>query len=73
MYISSSSGKVGIGTKTPTEKLEVAGNIKASKMIDRDNTNYYIDPFSTSKVVRVEATDYIKAPKICIGGDCRSS
>jgi len=33
-------------------------------MIDRDNIEYYVDPSSTSKMVRIESTDYIRAPKI---------
>jgi len=44
-----SSGNVGIGDSTPSQKLEVAGNISASLMYDRDNTGYYVDPASTSK------------------------
>ncbi len=43
-------GNVGVGTSSPTEKLEVAGSIKADKFIDRNNSAYYLDPASTSKL-----------------------
>ncbi|RDD52172.1 hypothetical protein BA065_03070, partial [Nanoarchaeota archaeon NZ13-N] len=35
---------IGIGTTSPADKLEVVGNIRASAFIDRDNSNYYVDP-----------------------------
>ncbi len=43
-------GNVGIGTTAPSEKLEVNGNVKASMFVDRDNTNYYVDPSGASNV-----------------------
>ena len=39
-----SSGNVGIGTTTPSERLEVIGNIEASNgfiLTDTQNTNRY--------------------------------
>jgi hypothetical protein len=44
-------GKVGIGTTTPTEKLDVSGNIKASgfKCIAADNTVAEIAAYGTSQ------------------------
>ena len=44
-----SNGNVGIGTTRPMAKLEVAGDIRADKIYDRNNTSYYLDPASTSK------------------------
>ena len=43
------TGLVGIGTNTPSNKLDVNGNIRTNKLYDRDNTNYYVDPSGTSK------------------------
>ena len=45
-----SGGNVGIGTTNPTQKLDVAGNITANLMYDRNNTGYYVDPASTSRL-----------------------
>ncbi len=44
------SGNVGIGTTSPGAKLDVAGEIGGTKFTDRDNTGYYLDPASTSKL-----------------------
>lgn len=43
-------GNVGIGTTSPNDKLDVNGNIRANRFTDRNNTNYYVDPSSTSKI-----------------------
>ncbi len=48
------SGKVGIGTNYPTEKLDVVGNIKAYRFIDRNNAYYYVDPASTSNLKEIK-------------------
>jgi len=50
---------VGIGVSTPTQKLDVAGSIKASnnmyagRYYDLNDTAYYLDPASTSEVNNV--------------------
>jgi len=59
LYVGWNNWKVWIWTTSPWEKLEVAGNVKASKLIDRDNTSFYIDPAFTSKL------NTLYAKKIC--------
>ena len=45
--------KVGIGTTSPSAKLDVAGETRATIFKDRDNTGYYVDPASTSYLYRL--------------------
>ncbi len=56
--------ELGIGTTTPSEKLEVAGNIKASKLIDRENSGYYIDPAANSKISNITVTGAVATDRI---------
>ena len=44
------NGDVGIGTENPGSKLHVAGNVRASRFIDNQNTNRYIDPSGGSQL-----------------------
>jgi hypothetical protein len=40
-------GRVGIGTTSPEQKLEVSGYAVASRFYDRESTSYYLDPGNT--------------------------
>jgi Chaperone of endosialidase/YadA head domain repeat (2 copies) len=42
------SGNVGIGTTTPTYKLDVNGDVAGSRFFDRNNTAYYLNPAGLS-------------------------
>ena len=48
LYAPAGAASVGIGTTSPAQKLDVAGNVTASRYYDRNNTSYYLDPASTS-------------------------
>ena len=65
-------GRVGIGTTTPTEKLDVLGNIVATRLIS--NVSDGTAPFtvsSTTKVTNLNADllDGIDSSRIVFGGD----
>jgi hypothetical protein len=51
-----SGTNVGIGTTSPTQKLEVAGNVNASVYYDRENSGVYLDPSATSLITNLQTT-----------------
>jgi len=59
------SGNVGIGTTTPSQKLDVSGSINASTYVyagvfyDNDNTVYYTNPSGTSNLVGLTVANTI--------------
>ena len=59
------SGSVGIGTTTPSQKLDVSGAINASTYVyagvfyDNDNTVYYTNPSGTSNLVGLTVANTI--------------
>ena len=59
------SGSVGIGTTTPSQKLDVSGSINASTYVyagvfyDNDNTVYYTNPSATSNLLGLTVANTI--------------
>ena len=43
------TGSVGIGTSSPTQKLDVNGNVIASRYYGSGSTTYYVDPNNTTQ------------------------
>ena len=71
------SGNVGIGDTTPNQKLEVNGYVSAGRYIDRDSTNYYLDPgnAATSAVLAGNVGIGITTPdsKLHVNGEIYST
>ena len=55
------NGNVGIGTTSPTEKLEVAGNIKIQSALLSNQENTDVDSAAAEVVAQVSITDYTAA------------
>ena len=67
LYINS-SGNVGIGTTSPSQKLDVNGNVAANRYYGSGSTTYYVDPNSTSQAAYlagdIRITDAIATIKL---------
>ena len=61
------TGNVGIGITNPSYLLDVNGQIRASALVDLQNTSYLVDPGSTSVLNLVNATGFYDAD----GGNAR--
>ena len=72
-------GNVGVGTSAPTQKIEVAGNVKASGVcIGNDCKSAWPTTTSTDTLQTVTdrgaaTTKNISPAGLCLNGDCRSS
>ena len=60
-------GNVGVGVTNPSYLLDVNGQIRASALVDLQNTSYLVDPASTSVLNLVNATGFYDAD----GGNAR--
>jgi hypothetical protein len=58
------NSKVGIGTSNPVKQLDVTGDIQANRYFDRDDTNYVVDPASTSNMNNVDVTGSLSTDKL---------
>ena len=65
-----SGGNVGIGTSSPTQKLDVNGSINASIYYDRTYSSYYLQPYLTSYLATVNiATQLQMSGPIIMNGN----
>jgi len=55
LFVQGSNGYVGIGDTSPGYKLDVNGNMQVSKIYDRQDTGYYLDPAGDSNVYGLSA------------------
>jgi hypothetical protein len=46
--------------------IDIPGDVRTPRFYDYNNTNYYVDPATTS------VTDVTEATQICLNGDCRT-
>ena len=71
-------GNVGVGTSVPTQKIEVAGNVKATGVcIGNDCKNAWPTTTSTDTLQSVTdrgatTTQNISPAGVCLGGECRT-
>jgi trimeric autotransporter adhesin len=70
MFISGSTGRVGIGTTNPSQALDVAGSVAASGDVIGANVRTSGDMLGAN--VRASG-DVVGASRLCIGTDCRSA
>jgi len=76
------SGNLGVGTGSPTQELEVVGNVSANVYYDRNDTSFYSNPGATSNfnlissnavtASQVNATAIVPG-SIVMGGTTKSS
>lgn len=48
-------GFLGLGVTNPVQKIDAVGNIQANQYLDRENTSYFLDPASTSRINYIDA------------------
>ena len=71
LFISGSTGRVGIGTTIPTQMLDVAGNVNVTGGMDV-GTNVSVGGI-LNVTGGVSAAGNVKGAQLCIGTDCRAA
>ncbi len=56
LYVDASANSVGVGTTTPTEKLEVSGRIKSSDGLLSNGFNLYAGASTTGFLIKLDVT-----------------
>ena len=63
LALSPFGGNVGIGTTSPSGKLHVNGDIRGTIFYDSDDTSFYVDPNSTSRLNKIQTSSSGATPR----------
>jgi len=67
LFVDSGEDKVGIGTVTPSEKLEVSGNVQATQFIGDGSqlTGINVSEYYAGSGIMINGSNYISLPNYC--------